>query len=473
MGAEHLQRLYIADWGAYRVKGTDGAKGTGLNKLTAASVSDWTALGISAANDVCVIFDATGAINSGTYKIASVASGEITLTENIATDTGSCSFRIVRAMKVYSPANDSLEIWTATAGKGVVPHDCNIVTMYNDRVVCAGDPSNPQVFYMSRQGDANDWDYYGNYTNPQRAVFSSTSDAGRIGRAITAVVPGSNFMVIGCSTQLWVVRGELTAGGRQEKLSDNIGIVSRFAWCWGPSGELYFLSRDGVYMVPPGAQGMPQSVSRQVLPSDLFNIDSDLYEVQMAYDIEFRGIHIYLTEKSESANVNHWWFDFEGKGFWPVRVQDNHEPTSLYTFSSPIKEDSAVLHGCRDGYIRRYRINIETDDGSEIESWLKIGPIALGKFDSEVGLLQELNLTLAEDSGPVTWYVYVDETHELAATKTTAFTSGTFVESTNLRVHPRARGRAFVLKLKNSSASRAWIFESCDGVISSAGRQRQ
>jgi hypothetical protein len=75
-----------------RVTGTDGViGGTGGNELTAASVADWTAHGIVAAEDAVVLTSTTGAV-AGTYRIVSVAAAKLTLSP--APGAGSGTFTV-------------------------------------------------------------------------------------------------------------------------------------------------------------------------------------------------------------------------------------------------------------------------------------------------------------------------------------------------------------------------------------------
>ena len=469
--AEYLQKLYIADISGYVRKGTDGARGTANNKFDATGTSDWTIYGISAANHVLILTGSTGVMTDGVYRISSVAAGELTLGSDCATGsgTGTSSFRIVRAPKIYDPGADSLEVWTASSG--TIPQECPLIAVYKDRIYMAGSPTAPHLWYACKQGDPLNWNYYLTPGDPQRAVAGSLADAGRTGRPITALAAHDDYMIMSNRTGMFILRGDPCYGGSIDRKSEFVGIIAPNAWCWGPSSELIFLSQDGLYLLAPEAQGAPQRLSREVLPDELVNIDTDVFEPQLAYDIQGAGIHIFLTEKTDQANVRHWFFDWDQKGFWPQSFQNTHEPTSMMAFRPPSNSDSAVLLGGRDGYVRRFHYCAETDEGSEIESWIKIGPIPLGRTDSEVGILRELNMTLAAGSGFATWSVHPAETAE-GTNSALALKSGTLSSGKNYRVHPMARGRAIILRLENYGTTRRWEFESSDGEIEYVGMQR-
>ncbi|MBK7363158.1 MAG: hypothetical protein IPJ01_12785 [Micavibrio sp.] len=287
---QRLQKLYIADTGEWKKTDIDGSRGTGNAKFDATSVSDWTTLGIDTDDDVLVIYDSTepAKLLDGVYKISSVASGELTLTTDCATDTGgTASWYITRAPKVYDYKTNALTQWTATVSKGFVPPTQPLICLYRDRLVLAGGSDSPHLWYMSRQGDPLDWNY--GATDPARAVAGLSSQAGVIGEPITALCPhGDICLVIGCKSSLWILRGDPAYGGQIDNLSHNIGIVDKFAWTYVPnvsadnSGTLIFLSLDGVYMLGAGCGASePISISREKMPEELLHVDSNLVEAQL------------------------------------------------------------------------------------------------------------------------------------------------------------------------------------------------
>ena len=118
MAAPYLQDLFIADWDETRVEGADGVILLGTPAfLDAASVPAWNdaALGISAANDVCLITKATGGVRNGTYDILYAPAGYLHLhpppCDGLA--DGTCSYKVVRSPKVLSLNPEATEaLWT-------------------------------------------------------------------------------------------------------------------------------------------------------------------------------------------------------------------------------------------------------------------------------------------------------------------------------------------------------------------------
>ena len=465
-GAPYLQKMYIADVSDDKASGTGGTvSGTTFDD---ASVSDWTTYGISANDDVVVISNGAGGTADGVYEISSVASGSITLAT--APGDGTCEYTIQRAPKIYDPNTDTLSIWSATTGKGSVPAGCPLVCTYRDRLVLAGGSDNPYLWYMSRQGDPLDWDY--GQLDSQRAVSGQGSDAGQIGEPITALISHSDdYLVFGCAHSLWILRGDPAYGGMIDALSYKIGIVDKQAWCKGPDSEIIFLSKDGLYALQPGANSFPQSISRERIPRELLDVSSDIYTVTLAYDIRFRGVHIYLSSENNQT-VFHWWFDWETKTFWKVSLQGNYDPTALYEYYSADDEESSVLLGGRDGYIRKYNQYFETDGGNQINSYVMIGPIRLAGNTYYDGVLSEIRGVLGKDSGDVDWELLPDDTAEGTVEASTFDYSGTWEAGLNYADHPRCRGGSMILKLSGAE-SRRWSLERITATITQAGVSRK
>lgn len=484
MAAEHLQKLYIADRGNPKATGTNGVISSGV--LDSASYASWNAVALNVYDYVAIISNissGTGSfVNEGTFKISTIHdTNGLTLVDPLtgSTATGgctTCTFRIERAPKVYDPAAGALSIWSDTTGVAgaAVPSGCKIVALYRDRLILAGDSQAPHVLYMSRQGDGHDFNFGADDDDVGRAMPLQTTEAGRPGEPITAIIPYiEDYVIVGATNSIWIIRGDPAEGGSKlTRLTDKAGIVSETAWCFGPLGELYILSTDGLYFIPPGG-GPPQSLSKEKLPRELIRLSASLYSISMAYSSTGRGVHIYLSGE-EARQERHWWFDFETKSFWPWTFQSAHDPMCSEVYAPSANADAteaAVLMGCRDGYIRRFDDTAENDDGSEIPSYVLYGPIFLGDRYRE-GMLLELIGVTAEKSGEVDWEVFVGKTPE-DALRLETFACGTWDKAgLNFKARPRARGGAFFLGISNNVANRAWALESVLVVVDQRGKQR-
>lgn len=459
------QKLYVADYGDLRITQTDGIiGGVGHDELTATVNPTWNALGILKDDDVCVISNGAAGTTDGTYKISSATeAGKITLAS--APGDGTCSFRIERAPKIYDPIAETIAIMTATDGQ--VPTGCPLIARHLDRIFLGGAEIAPGVWYAARQSDELDWDY--SQTDSQRAISGPASEAGVPAKALTAFCESSDdYLIMACRESLWRLRGDPAYGGNLDNLSHTVGIVGMNAWTWGPAGELIFLSLDGIYILPPGGDSKPISMSREVLPQELLNFDPDTTIVNLEYDVIGRGVNIFLTPSSAEGRF-HWWMPWETKTFWPITLTGDHEPTATCTLQATAIEDSGVILGGRDGKLRRFTDLSETDCGTAFTTYMDIGPVPLAA-DGQVGVLLSMEATIAEDCGNVTWGVYPGLTFEAAAGASVQGT-GTWVAGLNSTVHCGGQGQAYVLRLTGATGRR-WALEQIVITTRESGRRR-
>ena len=460
--AQSGQKLYIADYGL-RLTGTDGdVTGTDLDDV--GDDHDWTTFNISVDDDIVVISNGTGTVADDTYKISTVAAGSITLASSAG--TGNCTYRIERAPKIYDPSTNTISIMTATDGQ--VPSGCPLIVNYLDRIVLAGAEIAPHVWYMSRKGDPLDWDYA--QTDSLRAVAGPASKAGLPGEAITALIAHSDdYLLISCRNSLWRMRGDPAYGGSLDAVSHSIGVIGKDAWCMGPSAELIFLTLDGVYVLAPGGVGYPIPLSRNVLPREFLNINPDILIAQLEYDIQNRGVHIFLTSDTSNSRY-HWWIDWDRKTFWPSSYDSNHEPTATCRLQGATIEDDGVILGGRDGSLRRHSELSETDTGTSFVSRVLIGPIALSGDMSE-GSILIMSANMAVTSGDVTWSIRPSSTFEGTLTAAEQDT-GTWEAGLSETSYPACRGQAYAMLLTGETG-REWAVESITTVIKQVGRRRR
>lgn len=480
--AERFQKLYIADNGNPRITGTTTTNGINGTTFDSAAIADWSVYSIDADDDMVVLTAPETGVTGGSYEITTVAAGSLTLTTSASSTAGDATFRIERCPKIYDPAANTLTRWVATTGLGSVPLGCPLICCYRDRMVLAGAPVAPHAWYMSRQGNPLDWNYGASSNDAGRAVAGTNTESGLLGEPIYALIQGGdNFLIFGCENSMWVMRGDPAYGGGIENISWNLGIVDAKAYTFGPNGEIVFLSRDGLYMMPPGG-GNPQPASRDRLPEELLRLDRSIFHVSLAYDVQDRGVHIFLTHRDGSGQY-HWWMDWETKGLWPFQVAaTTFDPTYCMTLNSTVACDNGVYLGCRDGYVRRFHQRAERDDSTAFSSYVDIGPLQAAPAYAD-GIVRELSGVVAADSGDVGFALYTGESHEDAQDKTTAFYSGTWVDTVaatgiprtglNYKHRPRARCASWKLRLSNGETGRAWSVERITAIVDQDGRQRK
>ena len=347
----------------------------------------------------------------------------------------------------------------------------------------AGGKYTPHLFEMSRQGDPLDFNYGAEPDDFGAAVAGQLSEAGQLGEPITALIPHSNeCLIFGCSSSLWICRGDPAYGGKIDMLSNEIGVLSANSWCRTPEDLLFFLSRDGVYMMAPGCGSIPVSVSREKLPKELLNIDTTAYTVSMAYDVRYRGIHIFVS-KNSAATASHWFVDTKvsmygdatNAAFFPVALgSTSYDPFFVHSRRDAASDYSTVMLGGRDGYVRRYAHNVATDDGTAFTPYVVYGPIRAASNDFSDGMLYDVIGVVAADSGDVKCEVKVGETFE-GAFNATALQPPMYWRTTGLQYPQTVRRacKAFCLKVSNGTSGEAWELEGINVTVGDRGRQRK
>lgn len=479
---EYDGKIFIADYGdvVYEHLSGNGTLTSGALDLSSGAPADWTvALGVSGNNfkDWVVekIDHATGDVEE-TWRITAVGSGDITVkkkdgTTNPTNDTG-FDFRIQRGPKVYDPDEATLDLFMADEGKGQIPTGCRLISVYQDRIVIGRNDYRPGIWWMARQSDPYDWDLSVDSSDVGRAIAGTSTDAGVLPDPITAMISGMNdYLLFATENGLWLLRGAPAAGGRIDSISRIIGIAHPEAYCHGPAGEIIFLSRDGLYMLPPGAAAVPQSVSREVIPRELVRINTTQTRILMQYNVLDQGLHIFVSSEIGSTTRS-FWFDWRTRSFWPETYQADHQPYSIHSHLFPGEDQRIVLIGSHDGYIRRYALRVDADDGTAISSYVDYGPLALGTSGMGEGVVTQLNARMAAESAQVSWEMRVGETPE-EAKLSSAFDSGTWLNGLNYTDRPRARGAYAYLRILNSTAYRSWAVETLFMAVRKAGRLRK
>ncbi len=447
--AEIAGKLYIADTGI-------GAAGTGDWVLSTKRLVDVPDSSVSDFRDVCNIHDyeveitnTSGGTLDGGYAITVVEADYIEVESLAEANNSEITYIIGRATKVFDPTASTLAALVSSAG--MAPTNCPLITSYQSRLFLGGAPANAHVWYASAIDDPTDWDY--GAASAGHAVAGTAVELSVISDPITAMMAyRDDYVIFGCMTNLWVLRGDPGFGGRLVNLSRTIGILGAGGWCFGPQNEMYFLSRDGLYVMLPEATAIA-SISREAIPEELMDINAVTTDLSMSYDIQGRGFHIYTTPAG-AVTATHFWLDYEIPGFWPLSLQSDHHPVSLLNFGADSPSQARVLLGCRDGLIRKYDPSISTDDGTSFTSYVKIGPFAPAGDTREV-LISKIDAIIDNSSGDITWEIMVADTHEDTLTAL-VFASGTFSEGRSLSARPSARGASWLLKL---SSTNRWAME--------------
>lgn len=475
MAAEHGGKLYIADYAKARKAGTTGtvAQTTGALTLTASN-PDWTTFGIVPATDVVSLYDgvATTGVVTGVYPITSVSSASVIVSGDFSTRYGTCSYRIVKAPIVYDPAaNSAILLRDTVSSGGIAPIDCKLITQWRGRLVWANSETDRKNWFMSRQDAPLDYAY--GQTDEQRACAGDTGYLGKVGEAITALIPYTDdYFIFGCEQSLWMLRGDPATGSSLGILDFKANVLSGFAWCTVPGNLLFFMGTNGFYVMGPDLNARNLSNGENPrLPQDLTGVNVETNEVFLAYDGTRHAVQIFIVPR-QTGTTQAWYYDIANDAFWPETYYSAHSPTALIDYRATSTTRRGVLLGCRDGKLRKFADSAKSDSGSAIASRVTYPPIALAG-EGVAAVITQLQATTGSGTDAVSYAVYSGNSPQAALDATASIASGTWTGAgLKSPTHQRVRGAWHTLVLSNATAEQSWEMEGVQATAFKAGRVR-
>jgi len=422
-----------------------------------------------------------GNVYEGTLSTISVAVGGTAILKediipSVATATGKAYFVDGFTIRQLDILTRTIETYVATAG--TAPTLCTLACLYRGRLVLAAPRDNLQNFFFSRVGTLTDWDY--TQTDAAAAFAGNASLLGRIGEPIVALMPFSDDMlVIGGDHNLHAIRGDPTAGGSIDLLSDAIGVLGQGAWCKDPVGVIYFCGTGGLFRMSPDA-GQPELISADKYNQFFSSINRGSHYVNLVWDRDNHGCHIFVTPVI-SGSATHLWYDLRTESLSPESFPNSHGPISALVYDGDAPTDRMLLLGGRTGLIQKLSNSALADDGTAISSSVVLGPFHPRDGDSilTAGTFDFGELAAADQGSPATF-----ECTALIRSGKTAYdvTEGTpehiakvlFTRDGRTKTfRQRLRGEWFSVELKNSTINKYWSFEKGELEFEEAGRNRK
>ena len=290
--------------------------------------------------------------------------------------------------KVVMPDGSTLfdqhETFNVSASKGSVPSSLTACAWYRARMVVAGGT----MWYASRLGAMDDFDYGCDYKDISRAVAGNCALAGREGEDITALCAiADSMMYVATKRSLWRVTGEVTQS--MSLVSEHTGIISRHAWCWDGM-RFWFMSDKGLYAAIPGEPIMNMT-------PHLEDAVRGWSSATLIYDSERNGIHIIGMNGESAAD---WFYDIANKAMWKLQYPQTKRPSSGGLAMIDRKNRAVFL--CADGVFRYWDEAQATDDGTPIISALAMGPVTHTTGNTENAFLAELDIETDKSVTPST-----------------------------------------------------------------------
>lgn len=360
-----------------------------------------------------------------------------------------------------------------SASEGSLPSGPRIVTLYRNRLVFSRTSTDPHNWFMSRVGDYTDWDY--SQEDVAAAVSGNDADAGKIGDTITALIPFSDdYMVMGCSDSVWLMRGDPKSGGRIDNLTRGGGIVGPQAWARDAEGSIYYLTHCDLMRIAPGG-AVPESISEDKVQHTLSQIDFSVYTARLAWDQQNKGLWIFLTQATSSAVVHLFW-DRRTGGFTTHSFPNAHGPTAVCDLAGVVYAERQIIMGGFDGKLRAMDAGWITDDGQAINSYALLPPVLFGEPAAR-GTLAETEIVLGNVGFPrvlTEWYVgdNAQDAIKAAIAAAAPVVSQATTGVGRFLYRGRARGQVGVFRLSNSTLARTWAFESGVFRVAPGGRTR-
>lgn len=365
------------------------------------------------------------------------------------------------------------------SGGSTLPANPRLTTLYRGRLVFSRTTGDPWNWYMSKIGDPTNWDF--SNLSSDGAVSGNDADAGRVGDVISALIPfADTYMIIGCPSSIYIMRGDPKAGGTIDLLSAQVGITGPLAWAQGPDGTIYFMSRHGLYKIALGGSP-PQPMSSGKVDKFLSNIDLSVYQIQMGWNGDDDTLWIAAVPSALGTPQQVLVWDSRTDGFWPDAYPFAMGPTCL---ASAVGKGGALVGNNRrvllvggwDGYVRLPDANNFGDDGTEIDSLVRFAPVQLGDGDSLGKVIAgRFNWGEPGNNFSVTYSYFVgNHPQDAALALTPAHTAAVAGQGGYQTLdRSRVRGGAFCLQLQNSGQfGTTWAIESALLEVTDGGRMR-
>lgn len=312
--------------------------------------------------------------------------------------------------KVFNLATNQIDTWTATAG--TLPSRCRLLALYRGRMVSAGKVDDPHNYFMAASGSPFNYDYSPAVTTVTQAVAGNNSDAGLIGDIITALIPFSDdTLIFGGDHTIYRMTGDPAAGGTVDLVSDQTGMAFGKAWAKDPTNMLYFWGQDGIYRMSADS-GKPENMTKGRIDLRISSVDLAFNRILMEWNFQQDCLMVLIIPSSSTELCRFLVWDRRADAWWEDEYPLAIGPSWMMAYDSGAADDSAVIFGSRDSYLREIDpASVTGDDGTAITSRVRAAPFIAETHDREV-ILNTVMPVLGKGSGPVNLDVYTGQSAE-------------------------------------------------------------
>tara|TARA_R110000824_G_scaffold86938_5_gene214707 strand:- start:2924 stop:5653 length:2730 start_codon:yes stop_codon:yes gene_type:complete len=420
-----------------------------------------------------------GVLSKMTASTSTTVDGSLTLSTT-ATTIHSANFGVLvffadgETARYYDPsegANGTILDWTAANTYGILPKDSNggfpYIEAWNRRLIIFGLEEDTSNWYMCAKNNPFDWKQQSNVTGA--AISGRTSPAGLFpkGDRIYGVIPYNDDLVIFAGDRsMYQLSLDPAVDAQFDLITDTVGIAPGRAWCKDGFGSVYFFGNNGgIYKM--SLNSPPQRISNKSIDKRFENVDLPNTTVRLLWDSLMQGIHVFLTPVTTPVVTEQYFFDFRTEGWFPYKFADvSYQPYSVGVSELDEPQDQKILIGGSDGFIRKFNNALNTDDSSIFAGHFTLGPWIPREGSNTQLMLKRMDVVVGAGSSLKCEVLSGIDAEDVVTDGRSIYSTELSEKRSNVH-HPRAAGKALMVKVKSEDAvARGMNFEEFRGQMS-------
>jgi hypothetical protein len=199
-----------------------------------------------------------------------------------------------------------------------------LIALFGGRLVLAGVRQLENVWFMSRIENPDHW--AANTSSADDAIAGNDGQWGVPGDNIVSLIPFGQGSIIfaGAKSMSMLTQDPIFGNASIQQISRTVGVVGPRAWCNGPEKTVYVLAQDGLYRLSPNDFNIDrgQLVSLNKLDSFFNQVKWEDIDASLVYDVERRGLWIYMTRTDQPTSSTHLFYSDQTDGFFPFKMYD-------------------------------------------------------------------------------------------------------------------------------------------------------
>jgi hypothetical protein len=203
-------------------------------------------------------------------------------------------------------------------------YTATLIALFGTRLVLAGVRQKENIWWMSGIDDPDHWSVTsGNASDP---IAGNDGTWGVPGDEIVSLIPfGQGSLIFAGRKSMSMLTSDPIFGTATiQQMSRTVGIVGPRAWCNGPEKTVYVMAQDGLYRLSPNDFNIDrgQLVSLNKLDSFFNATKWEDINCTLSYDVERRGLWIFLTRIDQPDSSTHLFYSDQTDGFFPYKMYD-------------------------------------------------------------------------------------------------------------------------------------------------------